>query len=450
MNALLHLAAKDLRVLSRDRFALFWIFAFPLMYALFFGAIFGDSGGGSGRARVKLALVDEARSDASARLVAALAAHESLEVPRLDGEGEGTERPVRLDALEEARAAVKRGEALAYLRIPAGFEISPFALFGGGGDDAPHLELGIDPSRSAEAGMLQGVLMETVFGGLGESFQDRDRMKSEIAKAREEVDAAEDLSGAQKLVLQTFFSSLERLTEEVSLGESPSPGDGEDATAASGLLDLVETVDVTRETGRSPRSAFEITFPSSMMWGVMSVALGFAITLVRERTNGTLLRLRIAPIGRAELLGGKALACFAACFLVLLFLTGFGVVALGVHVESPGLLLLAMASSAFCFTGLMMTVSVLGKTEQAVAGASWGLMMPFAMIGGGMIPLIAMPAWLATLSDFSFFKWGILALEGAIWRGFTLPDMLGPCAILIAIGLAFFGIGLAVFRRSMG
>jgi len=40
-----------------------------------------------------------------------------------------------------------------------------------------------------------------------------------------------------------------------------------------------------------------------------------------------------------------------------------------------------------------------------------------AMIGGVMIPLIAMPPWLLSLSNISPMKWAILSYEGAIWRG---------------------------------
>ena len=40
MGAVINLALKDLRLLLRDRFGLFWVLAFPLLMALFFGAIF--------------------------------------------------------------------------------------------------------------------------------------------------------------------------------------------------------------------------------------------------------------------------------------------------------------------------------------------------------------------------------------------------------------------------
>ena len=44
MNEILTLAGKDLRLLVRNRASLFWILAFPLMLALFFGLTFGSSG----------------------------------------------------------------------------------------------------------------------------------------------------------------------------------------------------------------------------------------------------------------------------------------------------------------------------------------------------------------------------------------------------------------------
>src|SRR5690606_12970669 len=97
-----------------------------------------------------------------------------------------------------------------------------------------------------------------------------------------------------------------------------------------------------------PRSAFDITMPQAMVWGLMSVAVGFAVTLVRERSAGTLLRLSMAPVGVAQILGGKALASFLACLATMLLLTLVAVVALGVQVQSPALYALAMVCTAAC------------------------------------------------------------------------------------------------------
>lgn len=388
MRSILVLAVKDLRVLSRDGFALFWIFAFPLMFALFFGSIFADEGDGS-RGKLRLALVDEARNEDSARLIERCLDHASLSIEREDGTDSGA---ARLVTLEEARAAVRTGKRTAFVHVPRGYAApSPFGFFSAGAPAGPALEIGIDPGRRAEAGFLQGILMDVVFGGMGEQ-----------------------------------------------LGAS-----------APDFEQFARRVDVARERSGHPRSAFDVSFPSAMIWGLMSVAMGFAITLVRERSRGTLLRLQVAPVTHAQMLAGKALGCFLACMIVMGFLSVFGAVALGVRYDHFGLLLLAMSCTAICFTGIMMTASCLGRTEEAVAGASWGLMMPFAMIGGGMIPLIAMPSWLIALSDFSPFKWGIYSIEGAVWREFSLSEMLPACGILVAIGAASFGLGVWLFGRSL-
>ena len=67
----------------------------------------------------------------------------------------------------------------------------------------------------------------------------------------------------------------------------------------------------------------------------------------------------------------------------------------------------------------MMLISTLGRTEQSASGAGWAILLVMAMLGGGMVPLFVMPAWMATASNVSPVKWAILALEGALWRGFT-------------------------------
>ncbi len=439
MRAVLALAAKDLKLLVRDRFALFWILAFPLMFALFFGALFGDDDGGRGA--LPVVVVDEDGSDASRALADALADSAALRVER-----GAADAATPLPALERARTAVQKGDRVAYLRIPAGYGANPWALFGAGGDERPRLELGIDPGRRAEAGLLQGVVMQASFAALQARFGDRELLRADLAGARESLDGSDGMDAGQKAVLQGFLGALDTFVGSFDLDALADGTSG----AGGGFGPSLELVDVSRDRTGKPRSTWDITFPQAFVWGLMSVAMGFAITLARERASGTLLRLRMAPVRRAQLLAGKGVACFAACLGTMALLLAIGVVAMGMRPDRPDLLALAMACTAACFTGLMMVSSVLGKSESAVAGASWGLMMPLAMIGGGMIPLIAMPRWLVTASAVSPFKWAILAVEGALWRGFSAADMALPCAILLGTGAALFAVGVLLFRKLDG
>jgi ABC-2 type transport system permease protein len=45
-------------------------------------------------------------------------------------------------------------------------------------------------------------------------------------------------------------------------------------------------------------------------------------------------------------------------------------------------------------------------------------------------------------------KWAILGIEGAIWRGFSLSEMLLPCAILLGFGAICFAIGVRALRDA--
>ncbi len=109
------------------------------------------------------------------------------------------------------------------------------------------------------------------------------------------------------------------------------------------------------------------------------------------------------------------------------------------------LLVVAMGCVSLCFVGIMLLLSVLGKTEQAAGGIGWAVLMVMAMLGGGMVPAFFMPSWMQAISHVSPVKWAIVAMEGAIWRGFTPGEMLMPCLILVGVGALCSFIGVRAF-----
>ncbi len=429
MNALLAIARKDALLLWRDKAALFWILGLPLLFASFFGTIFSSGGGGGSRGSLTLQVIDEVDHAGSKQFVARLAENSAVKL-------------VTAQSAESAETAVRKGQATAYIRIVRMAE-DGVGMFSG---ESPELVVGIDPSRQAEAGMLQGVVMEAVFGGMRELFTDLDKGKELAAQSRAKLMADEDLPPAQKLVLGTFLGALEKFFDQ--LPQSQAAGDGTAGGAARGPMNPdVEFVDVTRDTGLK-FSSYDISFPQAIAWALMSVAFGFALSLVRERSDGTMLRLATAPIGRGTVLGGKWLACAGMAVLVVIFLMLVGKLIFGIQIVDPAALLVAILSAATAFAGLMMLLGTLGKTEAAASGAAWGVLMPLAMLGGGMVPQIAMPKWMLTAGVVSPIRWTIEALEGASWRGYTWGELLVPCAVLVAMGLGCLALGRLRLRGA--
>jgi ABC-2 type transport system permease protein len=268
-------------------------------------------------------------------------------------------------------------------------------------------------------------------------------MLPDLTKFRSELDADGSIEPAKRKKLSEFFGSMESFFEHADIVNAETDGDEKHGSFAPMRIRNVELT----KSGVAPPKPFEVSFPQSIVWALMGCAAGFAIALVQERTMGTWQRLLIAPLSKVQILAGKALSCFIACVLVLAMMLVVGNLFFEVRITSLFHIVLAVVASAFCFTGLMMVISTFGRTERAVAGAGWASLLPLAMIGGGMVPLFVMPSWMQDLASASPVKWAILSLEGAIWRDFSTTEMLLPLAILVAVGLLGFGLGLTVMMR---
>ena len=184
------------------------------------------------------------------------------------------------------------------------------------------------------------------------------------------------------------------------------------------------------------------------IWAILTCTLTFAISIVKEREKGTYHRLRVGPVSRIQILSGKGMACSFACLFVLVLLVILAIFLFKMPVNNFLFLVIAVFCTVFSFVGIMTFASTLCKTEQAVSGAAWAIIMVMAMLGGGMMPLLFMPSWMQTVSSISIVKWSIVALEGGIWRHLTFLELLKPCGILIIVGALFFAMGFVLLERS--
>jgi len=208
-------------------------------------------------------------------------------------------------------------------------------------------------------------------------------------------------------------------------------------------IDIETTEMVPKRNG--PANSYDISFPQGIIWGVLGCCASFGISLVNERTTGTLSRLLVAPISRTHILAGKALACFTSTLVLGVVLFVVGRVAFNVIPQSIFHLAISLLAISTAFVGIMMFISILGKTERAVSGIGWAVLLAMAMIGGGMVPRFLMPHWMQSLSTISPVSWAIKAMEGAVWRGFSTSEMLLPWSVLVGVGILFFVIGVRGF-----
>ena len=424
MPAILAIAIKDLRMLIRVKSGFFFALGWPLVIAILFGAIFSGSSDGGPR-RMAVALADDDQSAGSKAFAAQIAASPSFSVQAC----------TRAEAID----LVHKGRLAAALILPKGFGNASDQLFRG---RTPQVEVWIDPSHQAEAAMIQGNLFQMTMQQFQKKMSDSGAVRASLHQSIEDVKGS-SLPPGDRASLTRFLGSMDRAMAEMPAASSAAGG----GPSANWQPLKIEQHDVAiRKEG--PRNPFEITFPQGLLWGVLGCTMAFAIGFVSERTQGTLFRLQMAPIGRVHLVAGKALACAATCLFLETVLLTIG--RLGFHVvpNNWGLMALAGVSTAVAFVGIMMLIAGLAKTEQAAGGVGWASMMPLAMFGGAMVPLVFMPHWMAQIGVLSPVRWGILAFEGALWRGFSFQEMLLPCGILLATGALCFAAGTRTLRLS--
>jgi ABC-2 type transport system permease protein len=362
---------------------------------------------------MKVAVVDEDATEESRAFAARLGASPSLLVSRL-------ERDAAIDG-------VRRGTLTACVILKRGFSgATPFV------SRDPAMEIGVDPARTAEAGYLQGLLMRGLLASVRDRLGDPRRMRAWAAQAGRAMESSSGIPPDQRELVATLIHDVETFAERADL-ELLSPG-------SAGSAMTIPIVPVTRQA-KHPASAYQISFTQAVMWALFSCVLSFAVSIVQEREKGTLLRLRIAPVTRLHILGGKAAACAVSGIVVASGLMAVAGALFGLRFPAPHLLALALVCSVLCFTGIMMLLSVSGRTAQAVGGASSAVMLVLMMVGGGMIPLVVMPEWMQAIGTVSPVKWAVLAIEGAMWRQFTAAEMALPCGVLLAAAMVTFGIG---------
>ncbi len=434
LNKLLAITGKDLKLLKRDKGGFFFTFMFPIIMAVFFGSMMAGGGGMKG---ISLLVVDHDQSTPSIQFVDKLAAADELRVTKVD---EAT-----------AREQVRKGKSAAFLILPKDFGVAKSNLFSG---ETATVQLGVDPKRKAIKGLLAGVLMSYAAADMQDLFSDTSMMTGQLDKSLANIRQArargefEDDQQAERL--DGFLTNLQDMfaTDSFNPGGGDTNGESADTDGFNGFQPLViENIDInTQKDG--PPSSYDVSFPQGIIWGILGCLSAFSLSLVVERNQGTISRLLLSSANRGTILAGKALACFVTIIFISVSLLLLGKLIFGIQIHQPFYMALSLIAIGISFSGLMMLFSVVSTSEKSAAGITWAALLLMSMTGGGMIPLAFLPPWMSTISQFSPVKWSILALEGPMWRQFSLVELLPVLAVLLAIGAAGFFLGVRLFNAQ--
>lgn len=266
-----------------------------------------------------------------------------------------------------------------------------------------------------------------------------------------------------KAQLKAFSDQLPHHLEkhiETQLGAMVSEGLIDELPAFDFKLSDTRLLAVTEinpaESGLHVRpTSVQQNVPAWALFGIFFIAVPIAGSLIKERKNGTYRRLLSFPVSPMALLVGKMTAYMVVGLaqLVLIGLIGrfvlplLGTPVLDMGASPLGILLMAF-SSILAAAGYGVLLGTLGSTYEQVSMLGPITIVIAAAIGGIMVPVYAMPAFMQALSHLSPLAWGLngfldlFVREGSArvvlpWAFFLLVF----CAACLVVSWLFF------FRR---
>lgn len=385
------IAVKDLRRSLRSRAALIAGVIAPIGLALIIGLAFGGSGGS---VKLHIGVVDADGSSVSAGIATGL----------LEQFPAGT--PLEFSSVADvdtARSRVDDGDVGAAIVIPQGFGA---AVAGSSPQPLQVLE-------TAD---------QRITGGVADS------VASQIAARL----------------------SASRLAVATALAAGSQPPDAATIARISAEAASVEIpVSLTQEApGRAWSPVAYFAPAMAMLFLFFSVGAG-ARSLLVERREGTLARVRAAPVSDAAILVGKTasvvflgLASFATVWLVT-------TVVFRAHWGNPVGVAIVVVGVVLAIAGISMLVSGLATTDAQADGVTAIVAFTLALLGGNFLSPGSMPEVLRRLSLATPNGWALRALtELGAGRG-GVSVAVPAFAVLVAIGLTCGAVGLLLTRRRV-
>jgi ABC-type multidrug transport system permease subunit len=203
---------------------------------------------------------------------------------------------------------------------------------------------------------------------------------------------------------------------------------------------------------------YQVLVPSYTVMFAFFLVLTVGWVFVAERRQGTLKRLRAAPLTRGQVLLGKLVPCYLVSLGQGIFLLVAGRLLFGMRwgpeqwtlAEQAGWLLLVVASTSLAAMGLAMLVAALARTEVQVALYGAVPVLVLALVGGCVLPREMMPEQTQRLTLVTPQGWALDAYRELLNASGAYDPNLGivlrACAVLAVFGVAFLALAWALLR----
>jgi ABC-2 type transport system permease protein len=417
---------KDLRVLRRDRIGLIFMFGMPVLLVVIVTSMQNSTFELVNKNKVPLLVCNRDTGATSLQFVQAIDKIGLFSLVEVPGSQD--------DAAVRARLQAKK--ALLAVVIPADFTA----------------RIGVKTKRLAGKALKSFGLGDSTRGGKDTVEAGAGDITLYYHPVLQES-FRRSAQGALYSALQVVESKQLLKTIYFSINDAPLPDSLENELLTNRTT--INEIPVSRDGSRNIPNASQHNVPAWTIFAMFFVVLSLGSGIVREKLNGSFVRLKTLPTNYLVALLSKQITYLGVTMAqaALIFAIGvwvFPVVGLP-RLELPadwaGLILVSLLCG-WCAVSYAICIGVFAQTEEQANGFGALSIVILAAIGGLMVPDFAMAGSFRTAMKFSPLHWCLEAYYGLFLEGGKLRDVWANVLSLFIIIAGLQGVTLWGLKRK--
>jgi ABC-2 type transport system permease protein len=221
---------------------------------------------------------------------------------------------------------------------------------------------------------------------------------------------------------------------------------------ASDPSSVLEPIGVQRENLiGTTTSTFQFLAPGFMaLTVVMGTLSGLGSAISREKEQGTMDGIMVAPISRDTIVAGKMISQTVRGMIQGFMILGLSMLLFGVKVYgSPFLMVVVMLLGVASFAGIGIIATSIAPEQETAMMMMILLQFPMMFLSGILFPMDQMPNWLQWVGKMLPLYYAADALRKIMILSASFGQILTDVVILMLYSVTTLAIAVPIFRKAM-
>jgi len=215
------------------------------------------------------------------------------------------------------------------------------------------------------------------------------------------------------------------------------------------IMQPISVTNIPLITGVS--SSFQFLAPGFMALTVITGSLqGVATAISREKEQGTMDGLLVAPIPHRSIILGKVAAQTVRGLIQGFLILGLSMVLFGVQIYgSPIIMLIVMVLGTASFVGVGIIMTAIAPDQETAQMMTIILQFPMMFISGILFPIDQLPGWMQYIGKAMPLYYAADALRKVIILNASLAAITPDLLILIVYTFLTMTVAIPLFEKAM-